>query len=226
MIIISDFSDTIATSASGQKFPPFELELGKIVAADKLTKTPDVEKFINANTQTYEDFLKVRRDISMPFNDRMKVWLKPFTLYLEPKHIDTLVASFQLNPNYLEVTRLLKNAFNLKTLNITIASGTLWQIISSFLSKESIKNQLSNENIKFDIKAAKLIFQNNVFSGELEYTDPIAYAVSTEYPNEYLVIGDNAMEKYGFGERLLNVQDYNKETVLSRIKGYASGLVK
>jgi len=96
MIIISDFSDTIATTSDNSKFPPFELEFGKMLGID--------------NRQSYEQFLEIRRNNSIPYNERMKVWLKPFTSLLEMNHIATLVSSFKLNQNFVRAVKIIKKS--------------------------------------------------------------------------------------------------------------------
>lgn len=205
MIIISDFSDTIATTKDCSKFPPFELELGKMLGID--------------NRQSYEEFLKVRRDNSIPYNERIKIWLKPFTSLLEIKHIEILVSTFELNLNFINAVKLIKERLKEDSIEIKIASGTLWQIINCFLMRKDVFEQTTGENITFDIKAAKLVFDGQgKYSGDLEETDPLAYSTAGQYPDDYLVLGDNAMESYGFGNKLLNVQNYNKEGILLRIR--------
>ena len=204
MIIISDFSDTIATSEDGSKFPPFELKLGKMLGID--------------NRDSYEEFIKVRRDNSFAYNDKMKIWLKPFISTLEMVNIENLTSTFRLNPNFFKAVKLIKERLAVDDLKITIVSGTLWQIINSFLSRKEVQEQVTREKILFDIKAAKLIFDDRgKFSGNLEETDPPAYSTVEQYPADYLILGDNAMESYGFGNRLLNVQNYNEGEILSRI---------
>ena len=97
----------------------------------------------------------------------------------------------------------------------------MWQIINSFLTREDIFIQMKNENISFDIKAAKLIFDSQgKFSGNLEETDPLAFSTAEQYPADCIVLGDNAMEAYGFGNRLLNLQNYHEEEIILKITNY------
>jgi hypothetical protein len=205
--IFSDFSDTIAKPLSGEKFPPFELELGKLAGVD-----------ISAQ---YSHFLSVRSNETIPYEDRMQIWLKPLTNLLTLKHIEQLVSTFIYNENYSKVTELLKSKLYTNSLEITIVSGTLWQVINCFLTSAEVSQFTNKCNISFEVGAAKLGFDmEGKFNGELTVTNKLAYSKNSSFPEKYLIIGDNAMESYGFGEKLLNAQEFNSKTISERIEKY------
>lgn len=224
--IYSDFSDTIAKPSTTHKFPPFEIELSKIISQD-IKSIEARNLFLKHCNECYQEFLIKRRDNSIKYEDRMKIWLKPFNNLLTLTHIAALTENFELNFNFLQIVMLLKNELKVDELKIVIASGTLWQIIESFIQRQDVSKQLTEQNIKFDIKAAKLMFNNDeLFNGDLYETDSIAYSNVDAYPKNYLIIGDNQMENYGFEKHLLNVQELDIAEVKQRINGYLSRLEK
>jgi len=205
--IFSDFSDTIAKPSVGAKFPPFELELGKLVGIDISTQ--------------YNHFLSVRRDGSIPYEERMSIWLKPFVGLLSQKHIDQLASTFSYNENFSKAVELLKDRLKTNSPEITIVSGTLWQIINSFLKGKTASRRLKGNNIHFRIGAAKILFgKNGKYNGSLVVTDILACSPARSFPEKCLILGDNAMETYGFGEKLLNVQNFDENTISGRIDKY------
>lgn len=205
--IFSDFSDTIAKSTVGDKFSPFELELGKLVGLDISAK--------------YEHFLSIRRDETIPPEERMQIWLEPFVNLLTPRHIDQLVSTFAYNENYSKTIELLKDKLHTKSLEITIVSGTLWQIIDSFLRGKIASKCLKGSGVTFKIGATKILFsENGKYNGSLVVTNKLAFSPASSFPEKCLVVGDNAMETYGFGERLLNVQNFDKKIISKRIENY------
>lgn len=205
--IYSDFSDTIAEPSSGDKFPSFELELGKLAGVD--------------NSVQYKHFLSVRRDVSIPCEERMKIWLKPFVGILTQQHIDQLTSTFSYNENYSKAVDLIKEKLKSDSLEITIVSGTLWQIIESFLKGKIASACLKERDITFKIGATKIHFnQNGKYDGQLVVTNKLAFSPASSFPNKCLIIGDNTMEKYGFGEKLLNVQNYDPKLISKRLDNY------
>lgn len=204
MKIFSDFSDTIAKPLSGNKFPPFELELGKMIEQEL---DSDLKENFNLKyTQGYEEFLKIRRNDTIPYEKRALTWLEPFTNLLNINHIKRLTLEFDLNENFIDFTKSLANILSKDKLEITIVSGTLSQIIQEFLSREDVKNRL--DYIEFNILATDLDMNSEgYFSGNIKNTDELVY--KGNFPDNCLIIGDDAMEKYGLGERLVNVQSYD-----------------
>jgi len=141
MKIFSDFSDTIAKPLSGNKFPPFELELGKMIEQEL---DSDLKENFNLKyTQGYEEFLKIRRNDTIPYEKRALTWLEPFTNLLNINHIKRLTLEFDLNENFIDFTKNLANILGIEKLDITIVSGALTQIIQEFLSREDVKNRLN-----------------------------------------------------------------------------------
>ena len=204
MKIFSDFSDTIAKPQSGNKFTPFELELGKMIEQEI---SSDLKENFNLKyTQGYEEFLKIRRDDTIPYEERALTWLEPFTNLLNTNHIKRLTLGFDLNENFIDFTKSLANILSKDKLEITIVSGTLSQIIQEFLSRKDVKNRL--DYIEFNILATDLDMNSEgYFSGNIKNTDELVY--KGNFPDNCLIIGDDAMEKYGLGERLVNVQSYD-----------------
>ena len=212
MKIFSDFSDTIAKSRSGNKFPPFELELGKMIEQEL---NPDLKEDFNLKyTQGYEKFLKIRRNDSIQYEERALTWLKPFTNLLNITHIKRLILEFDLNENFLDFTKNLANTLSTDKLEIIIVSGTLTQIIQEFLSREDVKKELNF--IDFNILATDLDTNSDrYFTGKIKNTDELVY--KGNFPEDCLIIGDDAMEKYKLGERLVNVQSYDTEKAIKII---------
>ena len=206
MKIFSDFSDTIAKPRSENKFPPFELELGKMIEQEL---SPDSQVDFNLRYSSgYEEFLKIRRDDTIPYERRALTWLQPFTDLLNINHLKKLTLEFDLNQNFIDFTKGLSTVLNTDKLNITIVSGTLTQIIQEFLSREDIKKELYY--IDFNILATDLDMNSDgYFTGNIKNTDELVY--KGNFPNDCLIIGDDAMEKYGLGEKLVNVQNYDSE---------------
>ncbi|HUW21877.1 MAG TPA: hypothetical protein VMW41_04390 [Candidatus Bathyarchaeia archaeon] len=208
-IVYSDFSDTIVKPSVGDKFPPFELELAKFAG-------------INLS-DPYEHFVSIRRDDSIPYEERMKIWLKPFIGLLTQQHIERLVSTFSYNENYNKAVELVKEKLRTDSLEIIIVSGTLWQIIDTFLKGKTAFVYLKESGITFKMGATKIHFnKDGKYDGQLIVTDKLAFAPASSFPNQCLVIGDNAMEKYGFGERLLNVQTYNPQLIAQQVDSYLS----
>lgn len=209
MKIFSDFSDTIAKPGSGNKFPPFELELGKMIEQEL---NPDLKEDFNLKyTQGYEEFLKIRRNDSIPYEERALTWLEPFTNLLNITHIKRLTLGFDLNENFIDFAKNMANTLSTDKLEIIIVSGTLTQIIQEFLSREDVKKELNF--IDFNILATDLDTNSDgYFTGKIKNTDELVY--KGNFPEDCLIIGDDAMEKYGLGERLVNVQSYNTEKAI------------
>jgi len=207
MLIFSDFSDTIAKPIIGDKFPPFELELGKLAGVD-----------VSAQ---YEHFLYMRKAGTIEYEEIMQIWLKPLINRLTLKHIEQLVSTFSYNENFSMVVELLKNKLHTKSLEITITSGTLWQIIDRFLKGRAASEYLKRINVKFKIGATKILFnEEGKYDGQLFVTDKLTFAPTSLFPEKCLIIGDNAMENYGFGQKLLNVQNFNTKVINKRIEIY------
>ncbi len=206
MKIFSDFSDTIAKPKFGNKFPPFELELGKMIEQEL---NPDLKENFNLKySKGYEEFLKIRRDVSIPYEKRALTWLEPFTNLLNINHIKKLTLEFDLNGNFIDFTKNLASILNKDKLEITIVSGTLTQIIQEFLFREDVKNRLNY--IDFNILATDLDMDSDgYFIGDIKNTEELVY--KGNFPEDCLIIGDDAMKNYGLGERLVNVQSYKPE---------------
>lgn len=206
MKIFSDFSDTIAKPRSENKFPPFELELGKMIEQEL---NPDLKDNFNLKyIHGYEEFIKIRRNDTIPFEKRALTWLEPFTNLLNTNHIKKLTLEFDLNENFIDFTKNLTNILGTDKLAITIVSGTLTQIIQEFLSREDIKKEL--HYIDFNILATDLDMNSDgCFTGNIKNTDELVY--KGNFPEDCLIIGDDAMKNYGLGERLVNVQSYKPE---------------
>lgn len=206
MKIFSDFSDTIAKPKFGNKFPPFELELGKMIEQEL---NSDLKENFNLKySKGYEEFLKIRRDDSIPYEKRALTWLEPFTNLLNINHIKKLTLGFDLNDNFIDFTKNLARILNKDKLEITIVSGTLTQIIQEFLSRNDVKKELNL--IDFNILATDLDMNSDgYFTGNIKNTDELVY--KGNFPENCLIIGDDAMENYGLGERLVNVQSYKSE---------------
>jgi hypothetical protein len=213
MKIYSDFSDTVAKPKTGDKFPPFELELGKMIEQEIDTALKD--KFVSKYSDGYKNFQAIRRDNSIPYEKRALTWLQPFTNLLNVRHIKKLVSEFELNKNFVDFTKNLTGALYTKKLEITIVSGTLTQIIKEFLNRESVKNNLNY--INFNILATDLIMNSEgYFTGKIKNTNELVY--KGNFPDKCLIIGDNAMENYGLGARLINVQNYECKNAGARFK--------
>ena len=200
MEILTDFSDTIAKPLSGNKFSPFELRLGKMIEQEL---NSDLKENFNLKyTQGYKKFLKIRRNNLIPYEKRAFTWLEPFTNLLNINHIKKLTLEFDLNQNFIDFTKSLVNILSTDKLEITIVSGTLTQIIQGFLSIEDIKKRL--DYIEFNILATELtINSDGYFTGNIKNTNELVY--KGNFPDNCLIIGDDAMEKYGLGDRLINV---------------------
>ncbi|MBP7786053.1 hypothetical protein KA062_02245 [Patescibacteria group bacterium] len=213
MKIFSDFSDTIAKPLSGNKFPPFELELGKMIEQEL---DSDLKENFNLKyTQGYEEFLKIRRNDTIPYEKRALTWLEPFTNLLNINHIKRLTLEFDLNENFIDFTKNLANILGIEKLDITIVSGALTQIIQEFLSREDVKNRLNY--IDFSILATDLnMGSDGYFTGNIKNTDELVY--KGNFPDNCLIIGDDAMKNYGLGERLVNVQSYKSEEITNKIE--------
>jgi len=213
MKIFSDFSDTIAKPKFGNKFPPFEIELGKMIEQEL---NSDLKEFFNLKyTKGYEEFLKIRRDDSIPYEKRALTWLEPFTNLLNINHIKKLTLGFDLNDNFIDFTKNLARILNKDKIEITIVSGTLTQIIQEFLFRENIKKELNF--IDFNILATELDMDSDgYFNGNIKNTEELVY--KGNFPENCLIIGDDAMERYGLGERLFNVQSYQPEETYKKIK--------
>lgn len=209
MKIFSDFSDTIAKPKHGDKFPPFELELGKMIEEELSSDL--VEDFNLKYSQGYEEFLKIRRDDSIPYEKRALTWLKPFIDLLNINHIKKLTLEFDLNKNFIDFTKDITKILVTDKIEITIVSGTLTQIIQEFLSREDIKKELNF--IDFNILATDLDMNSDgYFTGKIKDTNELVYRGN--FPENCLIIGDNAMENYGLGERLVNVQSYQPDEAI------------
>ncbi len=213
MKIFSDFSDTIAKPRHGDKFPPFEIELGKLIEKDL---DPDlIENFNLKYSQGYEEFVKIRRNDSIPYEKRALTWLEPFTNLLNINHIKRLILEFDLNKNFIDFTKNLTKILAADKIEITIVSGTLTQIIQEFLSQENVKKELNF--IDFNILATDLdINSDGYFTGKIKDTNELVY--KGNFSNDCLIIGDNAMENYGLGGRLVNVQSYQPEEAIKITK--------
>lgn len=213
MKIFSDFSDTIAKPKFGNKFPPFELELGKMIEQEL---NSDLKENFNLKySKGYEQFLKIRRDDSIPYEKRALTWLEPFTNLLNINYIKRLTLEFDLNQYFIDFTKNLASILNKDKLEITMVSGTLTQIIQEFLSREDVKNRLNY--IDFNILATELDMDSDgYFNGNIKNTDELVY--KGNFPDNCLIIGDDAMEKYELGERLVNVQSYEPEKIKKEIK--------
>ncbi len=213
MKIFSDFSDTIAKPLSGNKFPPFELELGKMIEQEL---DSDLKENFNLKyTQGYEEFLKIRRNDTIPYEKRALTWLEPFTNLLNINHIKRLTLEFDLNENFIDFTKNLANILGIEKLDITIVSGALTQIIQEFLSREDVKNRLNY--IDFSFLATDLnMGADGYFTGNIKNTDELVY--KGNFPDNCLIIGDDAMKNYGLGERLVNVQSYKSEEITNKIE--------
>jgi hypothetical protein len=213
MKIFSDFSDTIAKPKHGDKFPPFELELGKMIEKDL---DPDlIENFDLKYSQGYEEFVKIRRNDSIPYEKRALTWLEPFTNLLNINHIKKLILEFDLNKNFIDFTKNLTKILTTDKIEVTIVSGTLTQIIQEFLSQENVKKELNF--IDFNILATDLdINSDGYFTGKIKDTDELVY--KGNFPDNCLIIGDNAMKNYGLSEKLVNVQNYNSDEAIKIAK--------
>lgn len=209
MKIFSDFSDTIAKPRHGDKFPPFEIELGKLI--EKGLDPDLIENFNLKYSQGYEEFVKIRRNDSIPYEKRALTWLEPFTNLLNINHIKRLILEFDLNKNFIDFTKNLTKILAADKIEITIVSGTLTQIIQEFLSQENVKKELNF--IDFNILATDLdINSDGYFTGKIKDTNELVY--KGNFSNDCLIIGDNAMENYGLGEKLVNVQSYDSNAAI------------
>ena len=167
---------------------------------------PDlIENFNLKYSQGYEEFVKIRRNDSIPYEKRALTWLEPFTNLLNINHIKRLILEFDLNKNFIDFTKNLTKILAADKIEITIVSGTLTQIIQEFLSQENVKKELNF--IDFNILATDLdINSDGYFTGKIKDTNELVY--KGNFSNDCLIIGDNAMENYGLGGRLVNVQSY------------------
>jgi hypothetical protein len=219
-LIFSDFSDTMVCPSTGDKFPPFELELGKLVARE-MTKKSEREKFVKLYREGYESFAKIRRDQSIPYSERVLIWLKPFTGRLSQRHFKELTKDFRLNEGFLKVARILKEELGLSELEITVVSGTATQLIGTFLNRKDVAQRLKKDNIIMKIEATELIMdKEGIFIGGVRPINELVYLGFAAYPPHSLVIGDNSMARYDFGRRLLNAQSFNRQEVKERIREY------
>lgn len=205
--IFSDFSDTIAKPKKGNKFSPFEIELAKMVGLDI--------------SHEYEHFLSVRSDIRITPEEKMQIWLKPFEGVLTQKHIENLVSKFTYNENFIKTIEIIKDKMDAKTIDINIVSGTLWQIVEAFLYGDESSKISQKYGLKFKIGATKLGFNSDgKYSGKLVVTNKLAFLPASSFSDKCLVIGDNSMEDFGFGIRLINVQNFNHDLVCDRVEHF------
>lgn len=216
IVLFSDFSDTIAQPLHGSKFPPFEEELAVIVSQEIL-ESDKKEIFLNECKKAYSQFLEIRKDSTISYEDKMKIWLRPFKDLLAIKHISQLTETFQLNPRFLFAAKLVSDGLQLSSLDITITSGTLKQIIEAFLIKPELLALLKERSIKFSIEATELILSDTKFTGRIEPVGKHVYGGANVFPDRYLIFGDDAMETFDFGEHLLNVQSFDQELIKRRI---------
>lgn len=217
-----DVTDTIALPPIGySKFGMNEVKLKEIVSKD-IKDTDERNLFIKTCERSLELFINRRRDSTIPIGRRYFLWLKPFIGLLRNKHFNKLVKSWTFNEKMITPTSLIRRSFNLPSdhkIEFIVESGNVTNIVHAFLNRKDIAKKLKENNINIRVDGVELILdKNKVFQGKMKVHGNLFVADSNEYPEDCLVVGDNAMEKYGFGNILLNIQTYDSDEIEKRIK--------
>lgn len=220
--IFVDVSDTIALPPIGNNvFDPHEIALKEIVSEDEAamggSNTGKTKFLLDAKTGL-KHFDRIKRDNSINILERYKVWLDPFIGKLRKSHFIKLVQDWRLQTNFLEGIRILREKFNLPdNYPLEIVSGNLVDINEAFVTRPDIADILRLNNISFpigEIQGIKLEYsKDGIYEGYMNSNGTLYYSDHTEFPKQCLTIGDDAMEKYGFGPFLINVQSFNEGSI-------------
>ncbi|MFC1517833.1 hypothetical protein ACFL5G_04660, partial [Candidatus Margulisiibacteriota bacterium] len=84
---------------------------------------------------------------------------------------------------------------------------------AAFLDRPDITKILKDNHLYFPlekIQGIRLLMDNGIYQGRKETTGQLFAANSDHFPINCIVIGDDPMEKYGFGDFLVNVQTFDK----------------
>lgn len=215
--IYIDVSDTMALPPKGKKvFESHEMELMRIVSKDPsvFKNTNQKEFFIKDVKRGYEKFLEIRRNNKISIEERYRTWIEPFTGFLNKKHIDHLVEDWQINTNFINGIELIDRSLK-EYIDMEIVSGNLVNINKRFLEKKELLNMIKEirpANINFSIQGIELLFdRNGTFQGEIKRNGELFYADYTCFPGNCIVVGDDAMEKYGFKDLFINVQNFDEQ---------------
>ncbi|MBU2102541.1 MAG: 6-phosphogluconolactonase, partial [Candidatus Omnitrophica bacterium] len=228
LTIISDFSDTIAQPTRGGDVPAFEETLRHMVAED----IGDEQKraaFKKEAESAYMQAQAIKWDGNKDtFMLRAQTWLKPFVAKLSKQHIEKLVKTLTVNSNFIKAIGLIRKAAGLAPdadVTITIASGTLSEIIDSFIAQQAssfFTQKDSEEAISFSWHAIPALAwdKEGYYTGDFtEEAHAYAYQGVEAYPQNSIVLGDNRMEQAGLGlgkqlfnlQKEINVEEFKKK---------------
>ncbi len=223
--IYSDVSDTIFLPPIGEEqFSSHEVKLMELVSKD-IPEGPERNSFIEECKKGYELFSQIRRNPEIDIRERYMAWLKPFIGKLHNRHFSELVEDWRFKDTYLEAVALIRKRLGVSDdfpIVSTIESGNLVNMNLAAVDRQDVKRLFRDNDIVMKIDGIELVMdRNGYFQGELVVHGNLFYASAKDYPEDSLVIGDDPMEKYGFGTRgiLLNVQTFSKaeaETVIER----------
>lgn len=224
--VYTDFSKTIADPPPGEKnFRPHEIDLRDRVAKD-IRHPFERWKFLISAWVAYKLFMVIRRDFTIPAEVRYGVWLRPFEGYLHERHFHDLVSDWQLNEQFFKGVEAVRKAKGLQEndlLTIIVTAPNLSLLMQAFLDRPDVREKMTQARVRFEMDGLKIDMYKSAYKGIVHRMSERADIGAKVYPKDCFVIGDNDMERYGFGSRLINVQDWDEQKTAERITTQRSG---
>ncbi len=223
--IYVDVSDTFALSPLGtEQFSPHEIALMHLVNEDPLIFPQGKEfqrgNFIAECEEGYAEFMRIRRDQTIPIAQRYEPLLEPFVGKLHRRHFEQWVSEWRFNSRFLDGVKLLRDTLDLpRDYPFEIASGNLVPINRAFMERPDVAAILKTHGINFAvIQGVDLEFDAaGFFTGKVDVVGSLFYANADQYPKNCFVLGDDIMEERGFSPFMVNVQTFDPGKMRERI---------
>jgi len=170
---------------------------------------------------------KTLKEQKAPAEQRYDAWLRPFATILTEQDIrKDIEQHWERNPNFDWAVRqlaMISGHSPEKRLPLTFTSGAITPMIK--IAMGMFFPELTSTVVDLGIHGVNIEMQDGVFTGNLLPIDPKVYAGTSAMQGEdFLMIGDHFMRKFGFGERLVVIYEEDgscdQDSVMSQLSRY------
>lgn len=194
MEVYSDFEETVTPPYARQKKSLVSIIESRL----KRTKGEAAAKAYREKSDAAWDAYRLAEDEHRTNEQTMRDYYRGYLEGATEEDIRELVASMELEPNYLKTLQRMREKTGAGKIKLTFVVRGYVQPFKGFLERHDVADAFRGAGVdleKIKIIGNKLAMKNGVFTGELE--GPVMFDKAQHVPRNRLYIGDPKDTKYG-----------------------------